>query len=320
MKAIQVAATGGPEVMKVKEIPDPKAGPGQVVVRVRAAGVNPVDTYIRSGDYPLRAELPYTPGFDGAGMIESLGEGVKGVQKGSRVYLSGSLNGTYAELALCNTSQIHPLPDHVSFSQGACVNVPYATAYRAIFQRADARPGEMVLVHGASGGVGVAAVQIGRAAGLYMIGTASTDRGRNLVREVGALHVTDHSKTGYMTEVLNYTGGKGIGVILEMLANVNLNNDLTILAQNGRVVVIGSRGTIEIDPRLTMGKDGSILGMSLLNVSEQDKVQIHSALVAGLENRTLNPIVGQEMPLAKAPDAHVAVMKPGAYGNIVLVT
>ena len=172
MKAIQVKEPGAPDVMRIAEVPDPRPGPGQVVVRVRAAGVNPVDTYIRSGAYPLKVGLPYTPGIDGAGEIASVGEGVKVWKTGQRCYIAGSLTGTYAEMSLCMAANVHPLPEHVSFSQGAGVNVPYATAYRALFQRANPRPGDMVLVHGASGGVGIAACQLGRAAGLRVIGTA----------------------------------------------------------------------------------------------------------------------------------------------------
>lgn len=319
MKAIQVKQPGGPEVMQIQEVPDLKPGPGQVVVQVHAAGVNPVDTYIRSGNYSLKLSLPFTPGFDGAGTIRSIGEGVAGFQVGERVYLSGSLTGTYAEQALCKVSQIHPLPKHVSFSQGAGINVPYASAYRALFQRANAKAGEIALIHGASGGVGIAATQLARAAGLRVIGTASTERGRSLVQEMGVHFAADHSKPDYIREILAFTRNKGVNVIIEMLANKNLNNDMTMLARNGRVVVVGNRGTIEIDPRLIMGKDGNILGMSLLTVSEDDIAAIHSALGAGLENHTLNPVVGQEFPLAKASEAHIAVMQSGAYGKIVLV-
>ena len=175
MKAIRVHQFGDPEVMHLEELPDPRPGPGQVVVRVKAVGVNPVDTYIRTGTY-TQPPLPYTPGLDAAGIVESAGEGVKQVRPGDRVYLAGSLSGTYAERALCETSHVQPLPQAVSFSQGAGVSVPYATAYRALFHRAKAVPGEVVLIHGASGGVGLAALQIARAAGLTVIGTTGTDQ------------------------------------------------------------------------------------------------------------------------------------------------
>jgi NADPH2:quinone reductase len=319
MKAIRVHEAGGPEVLKLEEVPDLKPGPGQVVVRVKAAGVNPVDTYIRSGMYARKPPLPYTPGMDAAGDVEAVGEGVTRVAVGDRVYISGTLTGAYAEQTLCDQSQAHPLPRQTSYPQGAAVNVAYATAYRALFHRAQARPGETVLVHGASGGVGIAAVQLARAAGMKVIGTGGTDEGRNLVREQGAHHVLDHRAADYLDQLGALTDGQGADVILEMLANVNLGKDLTALAQFGRVVVIGNRGTVEINPRDAMGRDAAVLGMTLFNVSERDMASIHAALVAGLENGTLRPVVGQEFPLAEAPRAHEAVMKPGAYGKIVLI-
>src|SRR5918998_3905087 len=146
MKAIRVHEFGAPEVMRLEDVPEPRAGAGQILVRVRAAGVNPVDTYVRAGAYAKTPELPYTPGSDAAGIVEAVGEGVARVRAGDRVYLAGSLTGTYAELALCDESQAHTLPERVSFAQGAGVYVPYATAYRALFQRAGARAGERVLV------------------------------------------------------------------------------------------------------------------------------------------------------------------------------
>jgi NADPH2:quinone reductase len=323
MKAIRIREFGVPEVMRVEDVPDLHPGSGQVVVRVHAAGVNPVDTYIRSGIYP-KPPVPYTPGADGAGVIAAIGEGVSRVAVGDRVYLAGSRSGTYAEQALCNETQVHPLPSQVSYAQGAGVNVPYATAYRALFHRAQAAPGEVVFVHGASGGVGIAAVQLARAAGMTVIGTGGTEQGRRLVAEQGAHHVLDHRAPGYLEQVLTLTNGLGVDVILEMLANVNLGNDLAVLAAGGRVVVVGNRGTnnqgtVEINPRIVMNRDAAILGMSLVNVSAQDLARIHAALVAGLANGTLRPIVGQEFALADAPRAHHVVIEANAYGKIVLI-
>ncbi len=319
MQAIRVHQFGEPEVMKLEEVPDLKPGPGQVVVQVKAVGVNPVDTYIRSGMYARKPNLPYTPGSDAAGDVQAVGEGVTRVKVGDRVYVAGSLSGAYAAQTLCNESQVHPLPSQVTYAQGAAIGVPYGTAYRALFQRAHAVPGETVLVHGASGGVGVAAIQLARARGMKIIGTGGTDKGRKLVMEQGAHHVLDHTQSGYLDQVLELTGGRGVDVILEMLANVNLGKDLPVLALGGRVVVIGSRGTVEINPRDTMSRDAAILGMTLFNTSERDMASIHAALVAGLENGTLRPVIGQEIPLAEAPRAHKAVMEPGAYGKIVLL-
>ncbi|MGA9773476.1 MAG: NADPH:quinone reductase [Blastocatellia bacterium] len=319
MKAIRVHETGGPEVMKLEEVSDLKPGPGQLVVRVKAAGVNPVDTYIRAGAHSQKPPLPYTPGMDAAGDVEAVGEGVTRASVGDRVYTSGTLTGAYAEQVLCDALQVYALPENVSYAQGAGVNVPYATAYRGLFQRARAVPGETVLVHGASGGVGIAGVQLARAAGMKVIGTGGTDKGRELVKENGAHHVLDHRAPDYFDQLKALTSGRGVDVILEMLANVNLAKDLTALALAGRVVVIGNRGTIEINPREAMGRDAAILGMTLFNASDQEKASIHAALYAGLENGTLRPVIGQEIPLAEAPRAHIAVMEPGAYGKIILI-
>jgi NADPH:quinone reductase len=319
MKAIRVEEFGGPENLRLQQVEDLKPGPGQVVVRIRAAGVNPVDAYMRAGTYPRKPTLPYTPGTDGAGTVEAVGEGVRRFKIGDRVYTAGSLTGTYAEQALCDEHSVYPLPANASFAQGAAMHVPYATAYRGLFQRANARPGEVVLVHGATGGVGIAAVQLARAAGLRVIGTAGTDRGKKLALAEGAHEVLDHKSPSHFDQALTLTEGRGFDVIVELLANVNLARDLTILAPKGRVVVIGNRGTIEINPRDAMMRDGSILGMSLWNATPDDLFSIHSALVAGLENQTLRPIIGQEIPLADAARAHVAIMEPGAYGKIVLI-
>ncbi|MBZ5694757.1 MAG: NADPH:quinone reductase [Acidobacteriia bacterium] len=319
MKAIRVKEFGGPEVLKLENIPELKPGAGQVAVRMRAIGVNPVDTYIRSGVYPRKPSLPYTPGTDGAGVIDSVGKDVTQFKSGDRVYLAGSLSGSYAEESLCEARFVFPLPENVSFAQGAAMHVPYATAFRALFHRAQARGGETVLIHGASGGVGSAAVQLARAAGLRVIGTVGSDRGRKLVADEGAHQVLDHKAANHFEEALAATGGRGYDVILEMLANVNLGRDLGILAPRGRVVVIGNRGNAEINARDIMTRDGSILAMSLWNASAEDLVSIHLALVAGLENKTLRPVIGQEIPLAEASRAHVAVMESGAYGKIVLI-
>jgi NADPH2:quinone reductase len=305
--------------LRLEDVEEPRPSAGQVVVRVRAAGVNPVDTYIRGGGHAVKPPLPYTPGLDAAGEVEAVGDAVARVRAGQRVYTAGSLSGTYAELALCDESQVHALPSGVSFAQGAGVSTPYATAYRALFQRAKGVPGETVFVHGASGGVGTAAVQIARAAGFTVIGTGGTEEGRKLAAEQGAHHVLDHHAPDYLEELTRLTDGRGPDVILEMLANVNLNRDLEVVARGGRVVVIGSRGAVEITPRLAMTREANVLGMVLFNASPQELASVHAAIVAGLEAGTLRPVVGRELPLSDAARAHEEVLKPGAYGKIVLL-
>lgn len=319
MKAIRVNQLGGPEVLKLEEVPDPTPGPGQVVVNIEAAGVNPVDAYIRAGTYPRKPSLPFTPGIDGAGTIDSVGDGFTRFKRGDRVYTGGSISGTYAQKALCDENTVYPLPANASFAQGAAMHVPYATAYRALFHRAHAQAGEMLLVHGASGGTGIAAVQLARAAGLYVVGTAGSERGRKLVETEGAHATFDHTAAGYREKAVASTSGRGFDVIVEMLANTNLGKDLPMLAPGGRVSVVGSRGPVEINPREAMSRDGSIVTMSIWNATQQQLASIHAALRAGLENESLRPVIRHEIPLSDAARAHKVLMEPGSYGKIVLI-
>ena len=309
--------------MRLETGPDPTPGPSQVLVRLRAVGVNAVDTYIRAGKYGTLPPLPFTPGADAAGTIESVGPEVLEWRAGDRVYIGGTQAGralgAYAEVAISDRRQIHRLNERVSFEQGAAVNIPYATAYRALVHKAHAQPGEAVLIHGASGGVGIATVQLAMALGLRVIATAGSETGLQIVREQGVPVVLDHRQANYLDPVADVTGGRGVDIILEMLANVNLARDLTLLAKNGRVIVIGNRGTIEIDPREIMRREASVTGVFLFNASAEELLSIHAALEAGLANGTLRPVIGQQFALADAARAHTAVFQPGACGKIVLV-
>ena len=319
MKAIRVSEYGGPSVLKLEEVPTPTPATGQVLVKNHAVGVNPVDTYLRSNTDNRGPKLPYTPGSDAAGVVEAVGADVKSVKPGDRVYFGGSGSGAYAEKSLCSEAQVHPLPANASFAQGAAVNVPYATAYHALFNRGHGRAGETVLVHGASGGVGIGAVQLARARGLTVIGTAGTERGRRLVADQGAHHVLDHTAAGYLDEALRLTGNRGVEVILEMLANVNLQKDLEVVAMGGRIVVIGNRGPTEVNARHAMNKDADIRGMALGHATAAQLAGIHAALVEGLRNGTLRPVIAEEIPLAQAPRAHEVVMGSGHHGKVVMV-
>lgn len=319
MKAIMVHEFGGPEVLKYEDVPTPKPAGGQVLVRVHGAGVNPYDTYMRAGTYAIKPPLPYTPGSDAAGEVEAVGQGVTKFKPGDRVYTAKTVSGAYAEYALALESQIHLLPAKVSYVQGAGVWVPYGTAYHALYQCAMARAGESVLVHGASGGVGTAAVQIARSLGMIVLGTAGTEKGLDLVRREGAHHVFDHSQSGYLDKIREATAGRGVDVVLEMLANVNLANDLKLLATNGRVIVIGSRGDVTITPRDLMMRRSSVRAFTLWGISDAEDKEIHAGLFAGLDNGTLRPVVGKELPLRDAARAHKEVLERGAFGKIVLV-
>jgi NADPH2:quinone reductase len=319
MKAIQVHQFGGPEVLVLHEIPTPKPGPGEVLVKVHAAGVNPYDTYMRAGTYAIKPPLPYTPGSDASGVVESVGDGVKKVKAGDRVWTAKTVSGAYAEYAIALESQVNLLPAKISFSQGAGLWVPYGTAYTALHHHAQARAGETVLIHGASGGVGLAATQLGRAMGLTVIGTAGTQRGLDLVKKEGAHFAFDHTKADNADQILKATDGRGVDVVLEMLANVNLATDLRLLAKLGRVIVIGNRGEITINPRELMGRRASVRGFTLWAATDAEVTEIYAGIDAGLENGTLRPVVGKELPLKDASQAHQDILAPGAHGKIVLV-
>jgi NADPH2:quinone reductase len=310
MQAIRVHEFGDPEVLVLDELARPQPVEDEVLVRVQAAGVNPFETYVRSGLYARLPALPYTPGVDAGGVL---------VESGERVYVSGSLSGTYAELALCRRDQVHPLPEHVSYAQGAALGVPYETAHRALLQRARPAPGETVLVHGASGAVGLAAVQFALAAGLAVVGTASSDAGRELVRAQGRVLAFDHRDPRHLEEAAAATGGRGFDVIIELLANVNLGDDLTALAMHGRVVVVGSRGTVAVDPRDLMMVEGTVIGMMSNHATPEEEAETHAAIAAGLRDDSLHPVVAREYPLAEAARAHRHVMERSALGKVVLV-
>ncbi len=316
MKAISITEFGGPEVLSLEEIDTPTADAGQLLVRVKSAGVNPVDTYIRSGIHAVKPKLPYTPGKDGAGVIEAVGGGVTKFNVGDRVYIADSLTGTYAEFALCREDQLGSLPSNVSFEEGAGVFTPYATSYRALFQKADAKPGETVLVHGASGAVGIATIQWAKKAGLKVVGTASSEDGRQLASDNGADFVFDHSTSAHYRAIADAVGS--VDIIIEMLANENLQDDFEVLAKFGRIVVVGSRGELNFTPRLAMTKDASIFGMSLFNAGPSEMDEINKAIYSGLSDGSLKPYVRHSYRLGEAPEAHRQVIESKALGKIVL--
>lgn len=318
MKAIIVHEFGSPEAMRIEEVNDPRPGPEEVVVRVRAAGVNPVDAYRRSGNYGSLPELPYIPGSDAAGEIVRVGPRVTLWREGDRVYTDHRARGAYAELIRCHEEVVHALPPGISYAAGAALGVPYATAARALFYRGGARTGDRVLIHGATGGVGLAVVQLARAMRIEVVATGGSEQGRELARQQGADVVLDHSAPDHPDRLREVAGEKGFDVILEMLANVNLPLDLEVVGKRGRVVVIGSRGPVKIDPRATMARDVDVRGMLLHNTPPQALAAIHAGLRGGLERGELNPVIGAEYPLAEAAAAHKRVMDSPHTGKVIL--
>lgn len=318
MRSIVVREFGPPEVMQIEDVPTPEPKGSQVLVRIHAAGVNPVDTYLRTGIHAHAPKLPYTPGKDGSGVVESVGESVNKFRPGDRVYTAGSISGTYAEFSLCDESHLSILPENVGYDAGAGVWTPYATSYRALFQKASVKPGETVLIHGASGGVGIAAVQWAKGHGLRVIGTASSQEGKQLITDQGADAVYDHSDEDHLSAIREFTEGKGVEVIIEMLANVNLERDFEALAMFGRIVVVGNRGSINFTPRQAMTKDATIYGMSLFNAPKAEIGQIHEKIANGLSRGFLNPSVSKKFSLEEAPLAHHAIIESKAGGKMVV--
>jgi len=320
MKAIRVHTFGGPEVLKYEtSVAVPKlVNDNQVLVKIFSAGVNPVDTYIRSGIHARRPELPYIPGDDGAGIIASVGANVKNLKEGQRVYtLFG--DGTCAEYVAAEQQNVLPLGDKLTFHEGSALGVPYFTAYRALIQKGHAKPGETVLVHGASGGVGLAACQMARAFGMTVLGTAGTPEGAEVVRKNGAHQVFSHRQENYIQDILAATAGRGVDVIIEMLANVNLAKDLEMIGKNGRIIVVGNRGAIEINPRMTMLKEAAIIGTALMAMTEPEMNEAKAAITSGIESGWVKPVIDKVYPLQDVAKAHHDVINSsGAKGKLVL--
>ncbi|XP_074077269.1 quinone oxidoreductase isoform X2 [Macrotis lagotis] len=287
MRAIRVSEFGGPEVLRLHtSVPVPEPSESQVLIKVHACGVNPVETYIRSGTYGRTPTLPYTPGTDVAGVVEAVGQNVKNFKRGDRVFTTKTVTGGYAEYTIAANSTVFPLPDKLSFNQGASIGIPYFTAYRALMHSARVKPGEIVLIHGASGGVGIAACQIARAYGLQVLGTAGTEQGRKIVLNNGAHKVFNHRKANYIN----------------------------------KIKIVGSRGSIEINPRDTMKKEISIIGVALYSSSTEDFLQSLAALLAGIETGWLQPVIGPNYLLENASQAHEDIINnQGASGKMILV-
>lgn len=257
-------------------------------------------------------------------MVVGVGAGANPWKVGDRVFFHGTAasqaGGSYADMAVCEAHQVYRLPAHTGFSEGAALGVPYATAYVGLFVKAAAKAGEIVLVHGASGGVGTAALQLARWKGLKVIGTAGSPDGLELVRANGAHFAVGHREPLYLDQIKSAANnGRGPDIILEMLANENLDHDFDVAAPRGRIVVIGNRGRIEIDPRKIMSKDLTVTGVFLWGATVEQLGAAYADIGQGLDQRALVPVIGQEIPLVDAARAHEVIMGGRAYGKIVLV-
>ncbi|XP_061184088.1 quinone oxidoreductase-like [Saccostrea echinata] len=319
MRAIRVTEFGSPEVLKLEtNVSVPKPSNDQVLIKVHAAGINPVDTYIRSGTYAAKPTLPYTPGKDVAGVVEDVGSNVRHLKKGDRVYTMSATSGGYAEYCTAASADTKLLHSNLTYEQGAGIGVPYYTAYRALMIVGRAKPGETVLIHGASGAVGLACVQIAHSRGLRVLGTAGSQAGLDLITRNGCDAVFCHRDEGYATKIMEATSSIGPHIIIEMLANVNLERDLTMIAKKGRIVVVGNRGSVEITPRLAMQKECIVTGMLLFNASQGEMDEIDAAVAAGMRDGWIKPHIGKVYTLDQAPTAHEDVINnKGAQGRLI---
>lgn len=320
MKAIIVSSFGDEEVLKYQETETPTPAAGEVRVKIKAAGVNPVETYIRSGHYTALPALPYTPGNDGSGIVDAVGDGVEHLKKGDRVFVAAALarrnTGTYADYTVCDADAVRYLPQNLSFSEGAALGTPGLAATYALYSKAKIKPGETVFIHGASGGVGSLAVQLARRTGTFVMGTAGDPEGMTLIEKLGAHRAFNHRSPGYLEAAKQETGEHGPDVIIEMVANINLMKDLELLAKYGRVVIVGNHGTLEFDPRSAMTKDAVVMGMNIGNMPQEDYIANMYTLSAAMETG-IHTIIGKELPLCQAEQAHRDV-REGNGGKVVL--
>ena len=320
MRAIVVTKFGDPDVLIEKhDVPCPIPEPNEALVKVGAVGVNPVETYIRSGKYGRLPELPYTPGNDMCGTVVSVGSNVRHLKEGDRVASFGNCrSGAYAEYCAVDEDCLVHLPNNFDVKKGAALGVPFFTAYKALFLKGNAKPTDTVLIHGGSGGVGIACCQFALSQGMNVIATAGTKEGIDFLESLGVSHVFNHKESEYIEKIKEKTKGQGVDIIVEMLSNVNLNNDLTLLAQGGKVLVVGCRGTVEINPRLMMTKESSVQGVGLFLTSKKEFVLMRKAIEAGIRNGWINPWVGSIYPLDQASKAHQDIIDNGAKGKMVL--
>ena len=316
MHRVVVRSFGPPSVLQVEtwEQADIQARPDQVVVRIRAFGINPVETYVRNGLYDPLPSLPYTPGTDAAGVVESIGPLVaqSNLHVGQRVWLTGAVSGTYTSHAVCNAADVHILPETVSFEAGAALGIPYRTAYRALALIGQAKRGESVLIHGATGGVGIAAIQIAKMMGLGPIIASTSSSDPEVIQLLSVNGADAVVKHGQFEEKVD--------VILENLANVNLAKDLKLLKKNGRVIIVGNRGEVTINPRDLMRCEGSIRGL-VGPGSIEDKMVIDAAIQDGLETGQIRPVVGVTFEPSQTALAHEEMMSHslGTRGKIVVL-
>ncbi len=342
MRAVVLTGTGGPGVLQVQERPDPAVGPGEVRIAVRAAGINFADTMARVGLYPDAPKTPCVLGYEVAGEVESAGEGVTEYSPGDRVMAGTKFDGQ-AELVTVPEVQVVPMPDRLSFEQGAAFPVSYGTAYAALILMGGLREGDRVLIHAAAGGVGIAATQIARNVGAEIFGTASGSK-HEAIRAHGVQHPIDYRERDFEAEVMRLTGGKGIDLAIDALGPASFRKDYRLLRAGGRLVMFGlseatSAGARNLASTLrslvsmpiatmpwwkslnVMNENKGVFGLNMLSWWEREGNldRVTEPLLADLEAGRLEPVVAAAFPFDRAGEAHEFIAQRRNVGKVVLL-
>jgi NADPH:quinone reductase-like Zn-dependent oxidoreductase len=341
MRAVVITRHGGPEVLQVQERPDPAVGAGEVRIAVRAAGINFADLMARAGIYPDAPSPPSVVGYEVAGEVESVGEGVEGFAVGDRV-LAGTRFGGYAELVAVSADQVLPLPDALSFEQGAGFVVNYTTAYAGLVVMGGLKAGERMLIHAAAGGVGIAATQVARGIGAEIFGTASAAK-HDAIRAQGVAHAIDYRSQDFEAEVMRITGGEGVDVIMDAIGPSSFRKDYRCLRQGGRLIMFGlaevQTGERRDIPALLKGlarmplatipwwkslalmnENKGIFGLNMLHWWDREGLdRVIEPLAAPLAAGELVPVVAESFPFDRAGEAHRYLAEAKNVGKVVLV-
>ena len=337
MKALVITEHGPPDVLRVQERPDPRPGPGQVLVRVRAAGLNFAELLARVGLYPDAPKPPCVVGYEFAGEVESLGDGVTQVAVGDRV-LGGCRFGGQAELVAVDASQLVPLPDDWSFEEGAALPVNYATAYAGVVRYGALREGERFLVHAAAGGVGIAATQMAKLMGGEVYGTASAGK-HDAIRDLGVDHPVDYRDRDFAQEVRQISGEKRpLDLVMDAIGGSSFRKSFSLLRAGGRLVCFGASAVQGDDrrsraralkaiaqtplfhPMRLMGQSKSVIGLNLLTLwdSKGSLDEYIEPLSAWIAEGKLRPVVAEAFPLERGADAHRFMHERKNVGKVVL--
>jgi NADPH:quinone reductase-like Zn-dependent oxidoreductase len=340
MRAVVIPRHGEPDVLEVQERPDPPVGPGQVRIAVKASGINFADLLARSGAYPDAPPTPCVVGYEVAGEIEAVGDGVEGFTVGDRV-MAGTRFGGHAELVTVPTEQTIRLPKRFSFEQGAAFPVNYATAYAGLVIMGGLKPSERVLIHTAAGGVGISATQIAKGIGAEIFGTASASK-HDALREQGVDHPIDYRTQDFEAEVRRVTGDEGVDVAFDALGPKSFRKDYRLLREGGRLIMYGyiegeSAGgrnvpaLLEVLARMPfatipwwksaamMNENKGVFGLNMLKWWDREGLdRVLQPLAEGLERGDFEPVVAESFPFDRAADAHRFIAERRNVGKVVL--